>query len=87
MTPFEPGEKQKWADLIVKVFDFTIYTFVDHAEMNAKQQLNAQREMILELSSPVITLSKSTALSLKRVFQNKLRPFGINVTDKRQQSC
>lgn len=48
-SAFEPGEKQKWADLIVKVFDFTIYTFVDHAEMNAKQQLNAQREMILEL--------------------------------------
>ncbi|MEC1547328.1 RsbT co-antagonist RsbRB [Bacillus rugosus] len=61
-SAFESGEKQKWADLIVKVFDFTIYTFVDHAEMNAKQQLNAQREMILELSSPIITLSKSTAL-------------------------
>lgn len=38
-SAFEPGEKQKWADLIVKVFDFTIYTFVDHAEMNAKQRI------------------------------------------------
>ncbi|MDR4379263.1 RsbT co-antagonist protein RsbRB, partial [Bacillus amyloliquefaciens] len=39
-----------------------IYKFVDHAEHNSKMQLNAQREMILELSSPVITLSKRTAL-------------------------
>ncbi|ARW06399.1 STAS domain-containing protein [Bacillus atrophaeus] len=59
---FAEGESKKWADLIVKVFDFTIYTFVDHAEKNAKKQLNAQREMILDLSSPVITLSQRTAL-------------------------
>ncbi|MBY8913870.1 STAS domain-containing protein [Bacillus sp. YC2] len=59
---FARGERKKWEDLIVQVFDFTIYTFVDHAEHNSKMQLNAQREMILELSSPVITLSKRTAL-------------------------
>ncbi|MCY8512353.1 STAS domain-containing protein [Bacillus atrophaeus] len=61
-SDFAEGESKKWADLIVKVFDFTIYTFVDHAEKNAKKQLNAQREMILDLSSPVITLSQRTAL-------------------------
>ncbi|MCY8819108.1 STAS domain-containing protein, partial [Bacillus atrophaeus] len=61
-SEFAEGESKKWADLIVKVFDFTIYTFVDHAEKNAKKQLNAQREMILDLSSPVITLSQRTAL-------------------------
>ncbi|CDG25558.1 MULTISPECIES: STAS domain-containing protein [Bacillus amyloliquefaciens group] len=61
-TSFAQGERKKWENLIVQVFDFTIYTFVDHAEHNSKMQLNAQREMILELSSPVITLSKRTAL-------------------------
>ncbi|AWM43819.1 STAS domain-containing protein [Bacillus amyloliquefaciens] len=61
-SSFAEGERKKWENLIVRVFDFTIYTFVDHAEHNSKMQLNAQREMILELSSPVITLSKRTAL-------------------------
>lgn len=61
-SSFARGERKKWENLIVRVFDFTIYTFVDHAEHNSKMQLNAQREMILELSSPVITLSKRTAL-------------------------
>ncbi|WP_424162367.1 STAS domain-containing protein [Bacillus amyloliquefaciens] len=61
-SAFSEGERKRWEDLIVQVFDFTIYTFVDHAEHNSKMQLNAQREMILELSSPVITLSKRTAL-------------------------
>lgn len=61
-SSFAQGERKKWENLIVRVFDFTIYTFVDHAEHNSKMQLNAQREMILELSSPVITLSKRTAL-------------------------
>lgn len=61
-SSFAEGERKKWENLIAQVFDFTIYTFVDHAEHNSKMQLNAQREMILELSSPVITLSKRTAL-------------------------
>ncbi|ASB65022.1 MULTISPECIES: STAS domain-containing protein [Bacillus amyloliquefaciens group] len=61
-SSFAQGERKKWENLIAQVFDFTIYTFVDHAEHNSKMQLNAQREMILELSSPVITLSKRTAL-------------------------
>ncbi|AOU00702.1 RsbT co-antagonist protein RsbRB [Bacillus amyloliquefaciens] len=61
-SSFSQGERKKWENLITQVFDFTIYTFVDHAEHNSKMQLNAQREMILELSSPVITLSKRTAL-------------------------
>ncbi|AEB24270.1 MULTISPECIES: STAS domain-containing protein [Bacillus amyloliquefaciens group] len=61
-SAFAEGERKRWEDLIVQVFDFTIYKFVDHAEHNSKMQLNAQREMILELSSPVITLSKRTAL-------------------------
>ncbi len=50
-SSFAQGERKKWENLIVQVFDFTIYTFVDHAEHNSKMQLNAQREMILELSS------------------------------------
>lgn len=61
-SSFAEGERKKWENLIAQVFDFTIYTFVDHAEHNSKMRLNAQREMILELSSPVITLSKRTAL-------------------------
>ncbi|UJX19530.1 STAS domain-containing protein [Bacillus sp. R45] len=61
-SSFAEGERKKWENLIAQVFDFTIYTFVDHTEHNSKMQLNAQREMILELSSPVITLSKRTAL-------------------------
>ncbi|ALV01037.1 STAS domain-containing protein [Bacillus velezensis] len=61
-SSFAEGERKNWENLISQVFDFTIYTFVDHAEHNSKMQLNAQREMILELSSPVITLSKRTAL-------------------------
>ncbi|PIK31395.1 STAS domain-containing protein [Bacillus siamensis] len=61
-SSFAEGERKRWENLIVQVFDFTIYTFVDHAEYNSKMQLNAQREMILELSSPVITLSKRTGL-------------------------
>ncbi|AKF30210.1 STAS domain-containing protein [Bacillus velezensis] len=61
-SSFAEGARKKWENLIAQVFDFTIYTFVDHAEHNSKIQLNAQREMILELSSPVITLSKRTAL-------------------------
>jgi rsbT co-antagonist protein RsbR len=51
-----------WIDIIKKVFDLSIYIYIDEAHKNTMRQLSAQKEMINELSSPVILLQSKTAL-------------------------
>jgi rsbT co-antagonist protein RsbR len=58
----EPKLINAWETHIIRIFDITILKFVTVAEEIAHIQLNAQQEMIHELSSPVITIKKDVAL-------------------------
>jgi rsbT co-antagonist protein RsbR len=51
-----------WLDIIRKVFNLSIYIYIDEAHKNTMKQLEAQKQMINELSSPVIRLQNKTAL-------------------------
>lgn len=51
-----------WYDIIVKAFDLSIYIFIQEYHKNTQEQLNAQKELINELSSPVIMLQNKVAL-------------------------
>ncbi|MDE5055608.1 STAS domain-containing protein [Niallia taxi] len=51
-----------WNRSIVRVFDIVIVQFTEQFHENSIKQLRAQQEMINELSSPVILLSKNRAL-------------------------
>ncbi|MEO2078211.1 MAG: STAS domain-containing protein [Bacillus sp. (in: firmicutes)] len=57
-----PKEVKTWNRLIVKTFDTVILRFAEETHNASTSQLIAQQEMINELSSPVITLSKDSAL-------------------------
>jgi rsbT co-antagonist protein RsbR len=52
----------KWIELVKKVVDLSIYIYMDEAHKNTLRQLSAQKELINELSSPVIKLQNKTAL-------------------------
>ncbi|WP_445490085.1 STAS domain-containing protein [Niallia sp. 03133] len=51
-----------WNRIIVRVFDAIILRFTEEYHHFSQRQLAAQQEMINELSSPVILLSKNRAL-------------------------
>lgn len=55
-------EADVWKKHIIKTLDFTIQHFIKKIETNTTLQLEAQKEMINELSSPVILLQNNTAL-------------------------
>ncbi|KAB7672479.1 STAS domain-containing protein [Bacillus sp. B1-b2] len=52
----------KWNKAIVKLFDEIILRVSEEVHQHSYNQLTAQQELINELSSPVITLSKTRAL-------------------------
>ncbi|WP_226669053.1 STAS domain-containing protein [Metabacillus litoralis] len=51
-----------WCELVRKIFNISIYIYIDEAHKNTKNQIAAQKEMINELSSPVILLQNNVAL-------------------------
>ena len=50
-----------WYDIIVKAFDLSIYIFIQEYHKNT-QTADAQKDLINELSSPVIMLQNKVAL-------------------------
>src|SRR6478609_1746885 len=55
-------ELDEWNELIVRVFDITVYKFVEEHHQHSKRLLEAHKELINELSSPVIPLSDHIAI-------------------------
>ncbi|WYP27374.1 STAS domain-containing protein [Alkalihalobacillus sp. FSL W8-0930] len=55
-------QHDEWKHQVVKTLDFTIQHFIKKIDTNTTVQLEAQKEMINELSSPVILLQNSSAL-------------------------
>ncbi len=53
-------ELDEWNKLIVRVFDITVYKFVEEHHQHSKRLLEAlNKELINELSSPVIPTKRS----------------------------
>ncbi|WP_285804031.1 STAS domain-containing protein [Alkalicoccobacillus plakortidis] len=52
----------EWRKQVIKTLDFTIHHFIKKIDTNTTVQLEAQKEMINELSSPVILLQNNSAL-------------------------
>lgn len=53
---------QLWQRIIIKAFKEVILRFVQENHLYSEKKLLAQQEMIMELSSPVITINKGAAL-------------------------
>ncbi|MCD7036686.1 STAS domain-containing protein [Metabacillus sp. GX 13764] len=51
-----------WYDLVVRSVNLSVFMFIEEANKITKMQLEAQSEMINELSSPVILLQNKSAL-------------------------
>ncbi|TXC89475.1 STAS domain-containing protein [Metabacillus litoralis] len=51
-----------WSNIVRKVFNLSVYIYIDEANKNTLKQIAAQKEMINELSSPVILLQNNVAL-------------------------
>jgi rsbT co-antagonist protein RsbR len=58
----KPGQMDVWQEIIVRVLDNVILEFTEEMYKHSKKQLQAQQEMINELSSPVISITGVTAL-------------------------
>ncbi|RLQ94358.1 STAS domain-containing protein [Falsibacillus albus] len=56
------GEIDLWNDVIIKAFDTAILRFTEEMQAYSNSRLQAQQEMINELSSPVIALNNHTAI-------------------------
>jgi rsbT co-antagonist protein RsbR len=62
---FHQEEKEHqllWNKIIMRAFDKVVLKFVEEHQRYAEQRLQAQQEMIQELSSPVIALDNNRAL-------------------------
>jgi rsbT co-antagonist protein RsbR len=55
-------QREEWNRLVIRVIDITITKFIGEYYSHSNKLLEAQRDMINELSSPVISLKGSTAL-------------------------
>lgn len=51
-----------WLEIVSKVANLSIYIYIDEAHKNTMRQIEAQKSVINELSSPVILLLNKTAL-------------------------
>ncbi len=51
-----------WFDMVRKICNLSIYIYIDEAHKNTLKQIAAQKEVINELSAPVIFLQNKTAL-------------------------
>lgn len=52
----------QWRDRLIKAMDYSVNLFVEESFRTSESQINAQKEMIYELSSPVILLHKGAGL-------------------------
>ncbi|TDL31414.1 STAS domain-containing protein [Jeotgalibacillus sp. S-D1] len=52
----------QWRDRLIKAMDYSVNLFVEESFRTSERQIDAQKEMIYELSSPVILLHKGAAL-------------------------
>ncbi len=59
---FSMAQIQLWKDMITKEFDIAMVRFTEEKNNYLNDQLNAQKQMINELSSPVIDLSGNRGL-------------------------
>lgn len=59
---YSSAQIQLWKDMIAKEFDIAMVRFTEEKNNYLNDQLNAQKEMINELSSPVIDLSDNRGL-------------------------
>ncbi|MGM7701623.1 STAS domain-containing protein [Pseudalkalibacillus sp. Hm43] len=59
---YSSSQIQLWKDMIAKEFDIAMVRFTEEKNNYLNDQLNAQKEMINELSSPVIDLSDNRGL-------------------------
>ncbi|WP_273129637.1 STAS domain-containing protein [Metabacillus sp. HB246100] len=51
-----------WLEIVRKTFQLSIYIYMEEAQKNTSKQIAAQKEMINELSSPVIMLQNNVGL-------------------------
>ncbi|WP_404331276.1 STAS domain-containing protein [Mesobacillus maritimus] len=56
------GQREVWQTIIIDVFDSVILKFTEETYKYSTYQLQAQQEMIYELSSPVISISNKKGL-------------------------
>ncbi|MFS0781614.1 STAS domain-containing protein [Bacillus sp. 1P06AnD] len=52
----------RWFDIVVKAIDISVTIFIENYHKNTMKQMEAQKEMIAELSSPIILLQEQKAL-------------------------
>ncbi|MDN4074260.1 STAS domain-containing protein [Fictibacillus terranigra] len=58
----KPSQIEKWNRLMVKAFDSVMLQFIEETHKYSTHRLNAQQELLNELSSPVISLNNDMAL-------------------------
>ncbi|CAG9620655.1 STAS domain-containing protein [Sutcliffiella rhizosphaerae] len=58
----EKERELRWNHVIIKAFDNVVLKFVEENQKYSNERLQAQQEMIQELSSPVIALDNNRAL-------------------------
>jgi rsbT co-antagonist protein RsbR len=73
----------RWNRTIIENFNYVVTAFTNQSYIHAEKRLTAQKEMIYELSSPIISLSEDLALlplvgdidteRAKRVLENTLQ--------------
>lgn len=83
-----PGQTDHWHTIIVKVIDSVILKFTEETYHYSTYQLKAQQEMINELSSPIISITRVTALlplvgdidtdRAKRIIENTLNQCAVS---------
>ncbi|KZE37768.1 RsbT co-antagonist protein RsbRB [Bhargavaea cecembensis] len=59
---FSPKDKEDWEKLIISTMDKVTVWFFEEYDRHATKRLQAHRELINKLSSPVITITKNTGL-------------------------
>lgn len=59
---YSPEDKEAWEKLIIDTMDQVTVWFFDEYDRHAMKKLNAHRELIKKLSSPVITITKNIGL-------------------------
>lgn len=59
---YPKSEVNAWYQIVIKTFGKIMLWFTEEYNDHAQRRLKAQQELILELSSPVISLSKDIAL-------------------------
>lgn len=59
---YSPADKETWENLMIETMDKVTVWFFEEYDRHAAKKLNAHRDLINKLSSPVITITKKTGL-------------------------